>query len=283
MSPTSNSNDPTGAVWTALIAGDADAFLGLFADPSTAVLNDPIHGASIGEPAIRTTVTKYHHFFSTRLLDSTSPPPLLRSTRSKRRHVAEHTLTLKSGLVWDEKQSRGVESTFLHLPVAYAARLAPGTPKTTATTKAYDAIHLYFGTWSVTGGNNIERAGFVDQEELDPVPVVDEYFRALAAGDLSATLACYEHDGYFREPSDHHVCGQDALRPHYAYFYKDGGIDVRRRSSTVEGPTVAYEIQTHSWGKKAYEKTQAGLAVYDLGRNGRIVAARVYDSAVPPL
>lgn len=119
-------------------------------------------------------------------------------------------------------------------------------------------------------------------EGLKKKPVVRKYFDALKAGDVKATLDCYESDGYFREPANNHECGLDLLEHHYKMILGRGGIDIEFLSGTATHDTLGLEIQTVGWFDKRYDVPQAGFAVYEIGRNGLIQAARVYDSVVPP-
>jgi hypothetical protein len=51
---------------------------------------------------------------------------------------------------------------------------------------------------------------------------------------------------------------------------------------TDDGTRVALEFNAVAWGGQQMPP-QAGVAVYERGRSGRLAAARVYDDVDPPL
>jgi hypothetical protein len=126
---------------------------------------------------------------------------------------------------------------------------------------------------------------------LQPLPdlhgsdIVCEYQRALAAGDVKAIVAAFEPDGYAREPAgDAHVHrGPGGLRDFNDWLFSNGGgIPLEHCSVTDDGCTCAVENNVTRWGSTELAP-QAGVAVYERGESGKLVAARIYNDVDPPL
>jgi hypothetical protein len=113
--------------------------------------------------------------------------------------------------------------------------------------------------------------------------VVDEYQRALAAGDLDAVVATYEEDAYAREPSggEYIYRGKERLREVYSLMFANGGIQLEHCSLTDDGVRCAVEYNGVRWGLMELPP-QAGVAVYERGSSGLLTAARIYDDIQPP-
>jgi hypothetical protein len=125
--------------------------------------------------------------------------------------------------------------------------------------------------------------------ERDPLAreadVVGAYQAALAAGDAAGCVATFEADGCFREPSglQYRVCGTADLTEFYTRFFSaGGGIILEHCTVTEDGVRSALEFNAVRWGGVDLPH-QAGVAVYERGRTGKIAHARVYDDVEGPV
>jgi hypothetical protein len=182
----------------------------------------------------------------------------------------------------------GFEETVLHLdgegdgeriavPVAIVAdRLPDGK---------LAELRVYFSNWPLTG-NHVNRPPLLQSDpQLLISDIVADYQRALAAGDVEATLAAFEADGYAREPAGgrHTHRGRDGLRSFYEQLFSNGGgIPLEHCAAIDDGSACALEYNVVRWGETELPP-QAGVAVYVRGSNGRLAAARIYDDVDPPL
>src|SRR5262249_22983486 len=153
---------------------------------------------------------------------------------------------------------------------------------------AYRSIRVYFSTWSVLDGASRVRKGPICPDEraatkaaMDAMPTVRNYFDGLAKGDRDI-IALSEPDGYFREPANNFACGRDQLVPHFRQVLEMGGVGIEFLTATRQDNRLGLELQTIVWGPKQMEVPQAGFAIYEIGPNGKLAGARVYDSVVPP-
>jgi SnoaL-like domain len=145
-------------------------------------------------------------------------------------------------------------------------------------------IRVYHSTWLLTGGHEL-RPPLLAGEHIDIPDAVGRYQDVLARGELDAIVACFEEDGYFREPSggDFVYRGKDALREAYAFLFSNGGgIPLEHWTLTDDGTHCAIEYNVVRWGNTELPP-QSGVAVYERGRSGLLAAARVYDDVDAPL
>ena len=115
--------------------------------------------------------------------------------------------------------------------------------------------------------------------------MVGAYQAALAAGDAAGCVATFEVDGCFREPSgpQYRVCGTADLTEFYTRFFSaGGGIILEHCTVTEDGVRSALEFNAVRWGGVDLPH-QAGVAVYERGRTGRIAQARAYDDVEGPV
>jgi hypothetical protein len=147
------------------------------------------------------------------------------------------------------------------------------------------AVRLYHGFWSVEGRHRVRPPLLQRRDDLVLPDVVGDYQRALAAGDLGGLLACFEEGGTVREPAGEPFvhAGEDGLRRFYeAILSNGGGLPLEHCSIVDDGVACAVEYNVVRWGKTELP-AQAGLAVYQRGRSGRLAAVRIYDDVDPPL
>ena len=147
------------------------------------------------------------------------------------------------------------------------------------------AIRVYHSQWPLLGHHVIRLPLLAKDRTVRESDVVGEYQAALAAGDVARIGATFEPDGCFREPAggEYRVCGTMALRELFTTFFGvGGGITLEHCTATEDGVRTALEFNAVKWGSTAMTP-QAGVAVYERGRTGKIAEARIYDDVDPPL
>jgi len=146
------------------------------------------------------------------------------------------------------------------------------------------AIRVYHSLWPLTGAHQIRPPLLQEDLAIELEGPVAQYQRALAAGDAEAIVACFEPDGVVREPSGgpytYRGAAHDAI--YAAMFANGGGIPLQFCTATDDGTRCAIEYNCARWGKEEIPP-QAGAAVYERGRSGRLAAARIYDDVTPPV
>ena len=148
-----------------------------------------------------------------------------------------------------------------------------------------DELRIYFSTWPITGGHAARPPLLQVDPGLDEPPIIAEYFRALAAGEIDALLATLEPEASIREPSGEAFVhrGTAAHREMYEFFFSNGGgVQLQHGSCTSDGRATALEYNVVQWGTTVMAP-QAGIAIYVLGGSGKIAEVRIYDDANPPL
>jgi SnoaL-like protein len=145
-------------------------------------------------------------------------------------------------------------------------------------------LRVYYSTAPLIGSHAVRAPVLQPDPDLEVPDVVGEYQRALAAGDTEAAVAAFEPDGYMREPAGpaHTHRGTDELRALYESFFSKGGIALEHCALIDDKRACALEYNVRHWGETELPP-QAGIAVYERGRSGKLAAARIYDDAGPPL
>jgi ketosteroid isomerase-like protein len=234
------------------------------------------------------------------LVDSFSGEPELydpvrgriRGRRAFEAHVAEARARLMHGNVSVEDvaqvitEQRGFEEVVLHLdgedgrvdlPVAILAdHRSEGR---------LDELRIYYSSWQLTGRHAIRPPLLQPDPEAHVSDVVEEYQRALGAGDVDAVLATFEPDAYAREPAGGRYVhrGTDGLRAFYEHLFSNGGGIPLEHCAVIDADgACALEYNVVRWGATELP-AQAGVAVYVRGPGGRLAAARIYDDVDPPL
>ena len=147
-----------------------------------------------------------------------------------------------------------------------------------------DELRIYHSNRPLTGRHATRPPLLQPDPDLRAADAVAEHQRALAAGDLDATVAAFEPGGYAREPDDPAVHrGRDGLRDLYRRMFAYGGGIAQQHCKIVgDERTCALEYNVVRWGR-AQLLPQAGVAVYVQGDSGKLAAVRVYDDVEPPL
>ena len=71
--------------------------------------------------------------------------------------------------------------------------------------------------------------------------------------------------------------------PGFTYFFsKGGGIILEHCTVTEDGVRTALEFNAVRWGEVDLPP-QAGVAIYERGRSGRLHEARIYDDVQGPV
>jgi hypothetical protein len=146
-------------------------------------------------------------------------------------------------------------------------------------------LRIYYGAWPLASRHAKRPPLLQPDPDLQAPDIVGEYQRALAAGDVAATVAAFESDGYVREPAGGEYVhrGRDELVTLYERFFSNGGgIPLEHCAVTDDGRSCALEYNLVRWGRTEL-RPEAGLAVYVRGDSGKLASARIYDDADPPL
>ena len=244
-----------------ILAGQPDALVRSFAGQPR--INDPRVGYVEGARELRTFVSGMAEWLRER--DAVVENVALTLTES--RTVEEVVLHL---LLGDDEEGR------IELPVAIVSDHNPD--------RTLKAIRVYHSMWPLTGGHRVREPLLPPDPNIVVPDVVDEYQRALAAGDLEAVLATYEEDAYAREPSggEYVYRGKEKLREVYsAQFANGGGIPLEHCTLTDDGVRCAIEFNAVRWGVTD-KPPQAGVAVYERGSGGLLSGGRIYDDVDPP-
>lgn len=236
-----------------LITGEPDALVASFAGEPQ--LHDPVRGRVKGEQAFRAYVAAASAWMAQR-----------HATVEDIDHVV--------------LERHGFEEVVLHLDGDV------DLPFALVADRAHDGriveLRIYHSCWPLTGRHSVRQPLLQPDPSVRESDVVGEYQHALAAGDVDAVVAAFEPDGYAREPAGgEHV--HAGLRPFYEWLFSNGGgIPLEHCAVIDDGRACALEYNVVRWGRTELPP-QAGISVYVRGESGKLVAARVYDDADPPL
>jgi SnoaL-like domain len=242
-----------------LLTGETHALIRSFAGEPE--VHYPVRGRVKGEQAF----AAYAAATKTWLEDREASIEDVGLFMTERRSVGEAVLHL------------GGDGEHIDLPVAIVADQRPDA--------RLEEIRIYYSSW-LLAGRHAHRAPLLQRDpELREPEILGEYQRALAAGDLDSIVACFEPDGYAREPAgaDYVHRGAGDLREFYSWLFSNGGgIPLEQCTLTHDDQTYALEYNVARWGRTELPP-QAGVAVYVRGDDGRIAAARIYDDVDPPV
>lgn len=224
-------------------------------------VDDPQHGRIDGAAEFQAYRARSHDW----LAERQARPRLLATTVGPTRIVGEFDVELTQ----DERS--------FTLPVALmveAASVSQGV-----------WMRVYHSQWPLLG-HHVRRPPLLAKDpSVRESDVVGAYQSALAAGDADRIVATFEADGCFREPAggEFRVCGTRDLSELFTRFFgAGGGITLEHCSVTEDGVRTALEFNAVRWGSVDMPP-QAGIAVYERGRTGKIAEARIYDDVEGPV
>jgi hypothetical protein len=239
-------------------AGEPDALVESFAGEP--VLHDPVRGRVKGARAFRAFAVRMGDWLTERNA----------SVEHISRVVIEH---------------RGFEEVVLQLDGANGRVPVPLAIVAERTGDGLiDEIRVYHSNRPLTGRHTRRAPLMQPDPELRCPDFVDDYQRALEAGDVDALVAAFEPDGSARAPgSDDEVhSGPDGLRAFYErQFSAGGGIAQEQCTFVGDERTGALEYNVVRWGSEEL-LPQAGIAVFVRGPSGKLAAVRAYDDVESP-
>ncbi len=168
----------------------------------------------------------------------------------------------------------------IQLPVALVADLS----RTRPSIGKWTAVRIYHGLWPVLEQHRVRGPLLPGDPGLKMGGAIGAYHTALRAGDLNAMLALFDAEGYAREPSggpEGFFRGPGGIRAFYSDLFQSGaGIHLEHCTFTDDGVRGALEYNCVQWGTTPIPP-QAGVAVYERGSAGKLIAARIYDDVAP--
>lgn len=184
------------------------------------------------------------------------------------------SITGPSGMVIEYAFHMTVNDERIELPVALAAD-TDGERVT--------SIRIYYSTWPLTGKHSTRAPILKGRKNVQLPDIIEKYMNSIRGTDVPAVLELFESDGYVREPSGPGFVhrGLDELRNFYTNAIGGGGIPLTHCNAVSDGITTAVEYFFDEWNGVTFPP-QAGVAVYETGKNGKIKAARIYDDVDPP-
>jgi hypothetical protein len=179
---------------------------------------------------------------------------------------------------------RAVVELLAHLPGDEQEVVWPVAVVAESPDDASVVFRTYCSQRPVDGRRHL-RPPILEPGPVHPGDVVGRYQAALDAGDTEAIVSTFAPDGYFREPIGPHYAhrGAHELRSFFTTcFSAGGGIGLQHCAVTDDGVRCALEYNCVRWGSHDLPP-QAGIAVYERGRDGLLAAARAYDDVEAPI
>lgn len=245
-------NDVLGQYYALIEQGRLGQLLGAFS--AGASVNDPLLGIISGKELLESYLREQVGF-----LDKWRfRPELLNQVKTPARVVTEWVLYFDKG----------------DLPVSLVADISGS---------GITSLRVYHSTWPLSGRHMV-RPGILEPEEglMEP-EIIRQYMRGIGKPDIGLVLSLFADEGYVREPSGsaYRHEGPEGRRAFYSAILANGGIPLRHCTATFDGRCFAVEYSLESWGNVNFQ-SQAGMAAYELGSDGKIMAARIYDDIAPP-
>ena len=249
--------DPVGQYFTALNRGDTEILETVW--PGEVVVYDPRAGEVRGHRQLRRFVRRNQSW----LAEHRARIDTVAATCLRGRAVVE----MLAHLAGDGQE--------LAWPVAVVAE----SPDDRSV-----VFRTYCSQWAVDGRQHV-RPPILPPATARPGDVVGRYWAALEAGDIEAIVATFASDGYLRESLSTRRThrGPGELRSFFARcFGAGGGIVLQPCAMTDDGVRCAVEYNCVQWGRHGLQP-QAGIAVFERGRDGLLAAVRVYDDVEAPV
>lgn len=144
-------------------------------------------------------------------------------------------------------------------------------------------IRIYHSSWPLTGKHGIIKPVLKPVDNLDEPDIIIRYMQGIKNADIEMVLSLFEEDGYLQEPSGSKFRHKrkTGLREFYNYAFYKGGVPLKHCTATFDERYFAVEYVFDQWGNVRFE-SQAGIAIYEIGKTGKIAAVRIYDDASPP-
>jgi limonene-1,2-epoxide hydrolase len=249
--------DPVGQYVTALSRGDVSTLETAW--PGHVVVHDPRVGEVRGHRQVRRFVQRSQSFLAEHQVRTETMASTVVGSRAVVELLARVVVNGREGM-W---------------PVGVVAE----TPNDRSV-----VFRSYFSRWLFDGQRHV-RPAFLEPERVDPADVVGRYRAALDAGDTDEVVCTFTPEGYYREPIGPPFAHRGAceLRSFFERcFSEGGGIGLQTCCVTDDGVRCALEYNCVRWGRHALPP-QAGLAVFERGPGGLLLAVRVYDDVAAPL
>jgi hypothetical protein len=245
------------AFYEQLAGGHADELLTWFG--GRPALDTPLDGAIAGEQALRRWVATQESWLRERAARSETVAVIATPART----VAELVLFLQDA------------GGTVDLPVVLVAEPGSGP---------FAAVRVYHSTWPLSGAHAVRAPLLAPAAHLEEPPTIERYMSALARAEKEAILALFAPEGYVREPSGarYRHAGEAGRRAFFDLALgAGGGVPLKHCTATFDGRRFAVEYVCDEWGRTKFPP-QAGMAVYELDDDGRLLAVRIYDDVSPP-
>ena len=242
--------------YAGILGGEIETLLSLFSDEP--LINTPLQGEIRGKANFIRYLSDQRAF----LQEHEVKAELFALTDTDQRIVVEFVLYLKHG------------SKNIDLPAAIVADRSGNTAS---------EIRVYHSTWPLTGKHAVRPPLMSPARHLDEPPIIEKYMAGLAKPDKAAILELFEEDGYVREPSGSSYKHSEPAgrKEFYDAALSEGGISLKHCTATFDGIRFIVEFICDEWGKTKLPP-QAGMAVYEMGKTGKLFAVRIYDDLSPP-
>ena len=174
---------------------------------------------------------------------------------------------------------RTVQEVGIQLPIPPVVRPIMFAAVTDLGMSGIRAIRLYYSYGFLSGAHEFLRAAMLpaDPGLIDEIPpAVRTYVDSIAAADFNV-WKLFAHGGSLMGVPSVPYRGCKLVRFFAIAMAEDGGVPLQPVTVTSDNTTCAIEENLDSWGSIQFERSTAGLAVYDYDDSAHITAARIYD------